>query len=528
MEIIFTKSTLYYQTLRHVKCTQLYHQVYYRLKNRTGKANYNAVAPSVSVLNFQAAIYCQNTFLGHNHFRFLNLEKHFADIDWNFSDYGKLWTYNLNYFEFLNQEQITTEQSLDLIEDFISKRKELKDGLEPYPLSLRGINWIKFFAHKKINDQKINTILYQDYQRLFDTLEYHLLANHLLENGFSLLFGGYYFQDEKIYEKAKEILSTQLKEQILQDGAHYELSPMYHQIILHRVLDALNLVRNNNWKNSELQALLAATAEKMLSWLQNITFKNGQIPYLNDAAPSIAPTTEELVHYAQQLGISGQSLKLRDSGYRKLDIDQLEVVLDVGQIAPSYQPGHSHADNLQFVFNYKDKPILVDMGISTYEKNARRQVERSTSSHNTVTINDQSSSAVWDGFRIAERATTTIHKEKKTLIEASHDGFRNLGVIHKRTFTSAEKGFKIQDVIEGREKEYQAAGYLHFHPDVALELLDGQLRINNNLKLVITGAEAIILEDYQFAEGYNSLKKAKRLVYRFNAACTLNFTTLKA
>ena len=61
------------------------------------------------------------------------------------------------------------------------------------------------------------------------------MGNHLLENGFSLLFGSYYFRDEKLYSKAKEIIKTELREQILDDGAHFELSPMYHSIILHRI-----------------------------------------------------------------------------------------------------------------------------------------------------------------------------------------------------------------------------------------------------------------------------------------------------
>lgn len=524
----YKKLFLYYQTLKYVKFTQLYHQIYYRLKNRLVNKKYNQDSPVVSALKLENGIKYSDSYLGRNQFQFLNLEKEFTFIDWNFSNYGKLWTYNLNYFEFLNQEQITTVQGLDLIKDFISKREDLKDGLEPYPLSLRGINWIKFLSGKKINDQDINTVLYQDYLRLNNNLEYHLLANHLLENGISLLFGSYYLKNEEIYAKAKQILSAQLKEQILQDGAHYELSPMYHQIILHRVLDCLNLVQNNTWKNNELQSLLTSTAEKMTAWLQNISFNNGEIPYLNDAAPGIAPSAAELVAYAHRMGLNIPKLKLKDSGYRRFNFIDLEVIMDVGQIAPSYQPGHSHADNLQFVFNYKDKPILVDTGISTYEKNTRRQVERSTSSHNTVTINDQNSSKVWDGFRVAERATTTIIKETESYVEASHDGFRKLGLIHKRIFLSTEKGLKIKDVIEGRKKEYHSSGYLHFHPDINLKLLDRQLSIDNNLKLEIADAEIIELEEYEFAEAYNTLKKAKRLVYHFKNDCTLNFTTLKA
>ena len=44
-----------------------------------------------------------------------------------------------------------------------------------------------------------------------------------MENGFSLLFGSYYFQNNKFYKKSKTSYS-QLNEQILRDGGHFELS----------------------------------------------------------------------------------------------------------------------------------------------------------------------------------------------------------------------------------------------------------------------------------------------------------------
>ena len=347
---------------------------------------------------------------------------------------GKLWTYNLNYFDFLNQENISKEEGLKLIRNYVSKHSQLKDGLEPYPISLRGINWIKFISKHQIQDAEINNILFNDYLRLADNLEYHLLANHLLENGFSLLFGAYYFQDEKLYKKANTILRNELEEQILNDGAHYELSPMYHQIILHRVLDCLNLVENNPWKDKELFPLLKKKAELMLGWLDAITYKNGDIPLLNDSAKGIAPSSKELFTYAKSLGLKSQDSILSDSGYRKWIKNEMEIVLDLGQIAPSYQPGHSHADSLQFVLNFKNKPIIVDTGISTYEKNDRRQLERSTSSHNTVTINESNSSNVWGGFRVAERAKVTVKQENNSCIEASHDGYSGQGIIHHRKF----------------------------------------------------------------------------------------------
>lgn len=517
------KPQLYFHTLRHIKFIQLYYQVFYRIKNRFFNSSYDSDPDNVQELLFQEGIYYQASYIGKKDFQFLNLNKIFSEIDWNYSANGKLWTYNLNYFEFLNQEKITKEQGLILIQDYHSKRPVLKDGLEPYPISLRGINWIKFLSRFKIKEAVIDKKLNQDYKRLLDNLEYHLLANHLLENGFSLLFGAYYFQDDKIYKEAYKILSEQLGEQILVDGAHYELSPMYHQIILHRVLDCLNLVKNNKWKVDDLQYILNSTAISMLSWLKIITFKNGEIPKLNDSTNGIAPTTAELLKYAEELGIKSTLGTLRDSGYRKWENNEMELVMDVGQIAPSYQPGHSHADNLQFVLNYKSKAIIVDTGISTYEKNARRQLERSTASHNTITVNDLNSSNVWGGFRVAERAVTILLKDELNSITAEHNGYRKLGITHERTFQRREDDFQISDGING-SVEVAAKGHLHLHPNAQFYLNGNSIIINDNLQILFSNSSEIEVEEYMYAEAFNTLKPAKKLVYKFNKSSKITIT----
>lgn len=505
---------LYFRTLKHVKPTQLYHQVYYRLKNRFFSEEFSMKPETVVPLKFQSGLLYPNSYLGSNKFSFLNIQKSFSNIDWNFSENGKLWTYNLNYFEFLNQEKIIQDQGLELIQDYISQKEILKDGLESYPISLRGINWIKFLSNHGIKEAKIDKKLYQDYNRLLDNLEYHLLANHLLENGFSLLFGAYYFQDRTFYKKAKKILTTELEEQILPDGAHYELSPVYHQIILHRVLDCINLVRNNPWQARELEPLLLKKAQLMMGWLAQITFNNGDIPMVNDAAPGIAPATKELVTYASSLKIKKKESVLKESGYRKMYVHDMELMIDVGQIAPNYQPGHSHADSLQFVMTYNDTPVIVDTGISTYEKNERRQLERSTSSHNTVTINNVNSSEVWGGFRVARRAKVTIQKESENSIEASHNGYRKLGLVHKRTFSKSEKHYAVVDEIIGNNN-IEAKGHLHFHPDVHIKISGSKIFLNNNLQIEFSHDVKLEFQDYKFTEGFNKLITAKMLVYSF-------------
>lgn len=505
---------LYFHTLKNIKPTQLYYQVYYRLRKEVWRFNDPKFTPDSQTLKFEETIPSYKSFLRDNQFNFLNKKHRFKEIDWNLSDYGKLWTYNLNYFDYLNQIDISKNEGEYLIKDFIDNKTSLKDSLEPYPISLRIINWTKFLSKHQINDQRIDQQLYSDCIRLTKSLEYHLLANHLLENGFGLLFGAYYFQDEKLYLKAKKIIGIQLLEQILDDGAHYELSPMYHQIILNRVLDSYNLVKSNDWQKDELERVFYITAQKMLSWLDNISFSNGEIPMVNDAAPGITPVSNELFSYAERLDIRYKLEALTDSGYRfYTNKNGFELFFDAGQISPSYQPGHSHADNLNIVLYYKGKPVIIDTGISTYEKNKRRLEERSTAAHNTLTVNNENSSQVWSGFRVGKRAYTSILHETENSIEALHNGYRHYGVEVVRAISVNPEEIVINDSINGGFNSTPITGSLHFAPNTLLNVIDSELIINGDIKLSFKEKQNFKLEDYLFAEGYNKLTPAKKLIY---------------
>ena len=72
------------------------------------------------------------------------------------------------------------------------------------------------------------------------------------------------------------------------------------------------------------------------------------------------------------------------------------------KLGADYQPGHSHSDTFNFELYVQKFPLIVDTGISTYEKNEIRQKERSTLSHNTVMIGDNDQTKVWGGFRVTK------------------------------------------------------------------------------------------------------------------------------
>ncbi|WP_440882035.1 heparinase II/III domain-containing protein [Tenacibaculum sp. C7A-26P2] len=518
-----------YDTIKYLKPVQVYYRLYYLLRNRFYKKSYsNKEIDRVIDLLWSDEVFNNTSYLGANKFEFLNIPVSFnKKINWNYSEFGKLWTYNLNYFDFLNQKNISVDSCLELIKDYINQDSTLLDGKEPYVISLRGINWVKFLSKNTIKDKIIDGTLYHHYEILLDNLEYHLLGNHLLENGFSLLFGGYYFQDEKLLDTARKILKSELEEQILKDGGHYELSPMYHQILLGRLLDCIQLMRRNEQINDRnLLSFLEEKASSMLSWLNNLTYKNGNIPLLNDSSTGIAPASKELFSYAKSLHLNWKNIKLSDSGYRNFKSDIFEVVIDVGDIQPSYQPGHAHSDTFSFELYAQNIPIIVDPGVSTYEKNERRQKERGTHYHNTVQLGNLEQTQVWGGFRVAKRAKVfgVIEDENKVL--AKHDGYKNRGVIHSRQFHLDRNTFSIKDSLEGKSS-LDKKMILHFHPDVKInEISKSQFQLNNLILNLRGQYDKVVIQDYEFSMGFNKTRKGKKIMVFFNRELETRITEI--
>jgi hypothetical protein len=511
---MFKKICTYVYTVKNLKLKQIIYRLYYTIKKKNKSAYINYFPKKSYPLNLQDSLYSNKSYLGASGFSFLNQTHQFREkIDWDYAGYGKLWTYNLNCFEFLHQSEMDKETGIGLIHDFIDQYKNLHIGYDSYPLSLRNIFWIRFITKHSIQDNRIDDFLYTTYKLLMKNLEYHLLGNHLLENAFSLLFGACYFRDIVFYQKAYKLLKSELNEQILPDGSHFELSPMYHQIMLYRLLDSINLLQNNHIFNEQRKLLIFLTKKSisMLRWLNAITFSNGEIPFLNDSAPSIAPSTKQLNQYAIALNlITGEDIvrkgkaNFSESGYRCFKNSIYECILDIGQIGPTYQPGHAHADTFNFVLNVYNVPVIVDTGISTYNHGVTRLQERETAAHNTVTVLGKNSSEVWSSFRVARRANVEILEDQEDTIIAQHDGYKRLGTIHKRQWKFFDRRIEIIDSLAG--KIINGKFYLHIAPEYKPEVKDGVVIINN-IQIVFQNAGMTEVVKTRLPNGYNQFNE---------------------
>ncbi len=423
------------------------------------------------------------------------------------------------------------------------------NGWEPYPQSLRIVNWIKWFLSGNTPEPSWQKSLWQQAAILEQDLEYHLLGNHLFANAKALVFAGSYFIGDdatRWLNKGLSIVDKELVEQILDDGGNFELSPMYHNTILADVLDLINLatanqhpqlrLRVNAWKN---------LAKRMLSWMDSMTHANGDISFFNDSAIGIAPSAAKLNDYAEKLGFTAarcttknptQAITyLKNSGYIKLAVHQQTAFLDVAKVGPDYIPGHAHADTLSFEWSYGKQRVFVNSGTSVYGLGDERLRQRKTEAHNTVVVDGQDSSEVWSGFRVARRAYPSepviSSSEESVSIECSHNGYLRLPgqVIHTRKWLMQTDNFSVFDRLSGTFSTAKAV--YHLHPDVAVKQTDTGITLvlanDEQFELQVTGADTLICNSTWHPEFGISIANKKLILTFKQSEISLNMSRVK-
>jgi len=479
---------------------QFYGRLWFKL--RLAKVDAFAESPSLRERNgqWQSPVAHKSTMLGPCRFNFLSVEHDLPAQDgWNDAALAKLWIYNLHYFEDLNAEGAhgRTAWHVALLQRWVAENPlPSGNGWEPYPTSLRIVNWVKWAMAGNTMPPGCLQSLATQTRWLCKRLEVHLLGNHLFANAKALVFAGLYFEDAEARQwlsKGLDILARELPEQVLPDGGNFERSPMYHAIFLEDLLDLLNIsCAFANQMPTTLVAQWRDASFRMLDWLQGMTHPDGQIALFNDAAFRIAATADDLATYAGRvLGTDavlsglrrrsapcndGCDLRLRqwaDSGYIRLECADAVAILDVAPIGPDYLPGHAHADTLSFELSVFGQRVIVNGGTSRYGLGPERLRERQTLSHSTVEIDGQSSSEVWGGFRVARRAypfDLTVSESPEVLsVACSHDGYKRLQgkPVHRRSWQFSPGHMEVADSVSGGGRPALARYILH--PDVNVE-----------------------------------------------------------
>lgn len=506
-------------TIKYLEIRQIFYFIYYRINiNKLYSIFYfprKNVQNSTMVNNFLV--------LRPGHFRISDekmylLNKEMAETPvWNDRSNGDLWNYNLHYFDYIFHPDYPSELAHKLIESYETSGH----SLAPYPISVRGINWIKYFIVNDYYPQKSISQLRQQYQVLFHSIEYQHNANHLLENALSLYIGGIFFSENKFIRRSSKILRKELHRQFFNDGAHFELSTMYHRIILAHLLDALAISTNNKSpETQDIVELFTFRIKKMVQWLSNLEIDEDIFPEFGDSSNYYGPSFRQIKTYCDKLGVDiPRPPALSDSGNRIIKEKKYTFSYKTSPVSPDCNPGHSHCDMFSFELYCGRQPVIVDTGVSTYENNEHRNFERSTAAHNTVRYGKKEQNQMWGAFRVGKRAKEIKMQEKgSNLNQAYNNSIIVENDHHQRSVICTEKEIQIYDKLLDNPSE---SGYffLHFAPNIKIRLKENIIKTDFCIIQFIDDNNPLSFkqEDYLKAVDFNLREKAQMVIVKFKS-----------
>ncbi|MFM8407294.1 MAG: heparinase II/III family protein, partial [Pirellulaceae bacterium] len=391
-------------------------------------------------------------------------------IDWDADEAPLLWRYHLHYHDWLwwlptRDIEILKQMVSHWIEGHRCSTKAV--GWQPYPLSLRLINWSLLLLEQNRESLQGDAEFWQQLMQSYGDqwrwlerhVEWHLGANHLLENLAALQLGLFYLKLPDSWQaRAKQIeqwLLVECQQQVLPDGVHYERSPMYQL----RVLWLLEVLAPRC--HGVLRRQLEETVERMRKATGLLLHSNDQPALFNDSMQGVYSIPDSVRHRR-----CPGAWALPDAGYYGFHSQDGESLwIDAAPIGPDHQPGHGHADLFTFEWSRQSESLLTDTGVFHYLAGPQRDWDRSTAAHNTVTVDGENSCEVWSSFRVGKRVKPTVldfqFSDRHLTLEASHAGYAP--TMHRRRWHWTPGHLVVHDWLEGAMGR-KAVSHWHLAP----------------------------------------------------------------
>lgn len=403
-------------------------------------------------------------------------------------------------------------------------------------LGLRAISWtwaVALFADPCAEDDEpwlVDLLVGLDRQlrHVERYVSYYFSPNtHLLGEALGLYVTGMALPELRASARraaiGRRILADEVTRQIEADGGHAERSGHYHRYTLDFYSFALAIARLNG---DPVASVFADACHRLARAARVLADESGRLPQLGDddggsllpiARRSVddvrdslaiaavltgdhsllidAPTEEcwwVLGHerFARDLraledaapGAAPHSTALSDTGYYvSRESRGHQLIIDGGPHG-YLNAGHAHADALSLTLTWRDQPLLIDTGTACYTTDpAVRDRFRSTSFHNTLTLDGQSQSCPRGPFHW-ERATDADvrrwHVDREfDYFAGTHAGYAPLAHWRHVLMLHGDLLIVADAVIDGGEtpdaRPHHAAVHWHLHPRWAVDVRRG-------------------------------------------------------
>ncbi|MCH7480087.1 MAG: alginate lyase family protein [Chloroflexi bacterium] len=358
--------------------------------------------------------------------------------------------------------------------------------------------------------------------------------NHLIIEALGLYTAGIVLPDHPEAHKWRAVgwkwFNRALQTQIAPDGAYMQHSANYHRLMLQAALWGAALAKG---RGDELPAKTLTRLAAATHWLQSLVdHDTGRVPNLgpNDGAYILPFTVQPYEDYrpilqAASLAFLGKTVfpdgpwdemmlwfgKLKASDVvtdrpeliHRIEGDDSWAYLRAAKF--SSRPGHAYQLHLDLW--WRGLNIAQDAGTFLYNADPPwDNALAATAVHNTISIagRDQMTRAgkfLWLDWAQAKITATKLDTAGRLIkISAQHNGYRNIGLIHRRSVEyDGVNQWEIVDTLAGKQHIFEAR--LHWLlPDWPWELDGASIRIESPhgwVRLTISAVKNVDMGDIQ-------------------------------
>jgi hypothetical protein len=311
--------------------------------------------------------------------------------------------------------------------------------------------------------------------------------------------------------EAMSRFEEQIRMQLCEEGMQVERASGYHLVCTFCFVQILDLALRNNVRVSDTYR---KNAEKMIDFVVSIMKPHGVYPMLKDADESdvlgerasyglwedinnlnmledhndlrwVLKAGARLFNRPDMLWIATHgekgekptlgSVAMPDSGFCTMrtgwEHEDLYCVFTCGELGVMDQSCvHGNADALSVDISGHGETLLIDPGRYLYE-GPWRVWFKSTSAHNSITVDGQDSSELADEWMFKTKAKSTLHAWSSTdrfdYVDGSHDGFERLAdpVTHRRRIVFVKPHFWLVVDELSAKAQHQFDQYWHLGPE---------------------------------------------------------------
>lgn len=262
------------------------------------------------------------------------------------------------------------------------------------------------------------------------------------------------------------------------DGGHFTRSPHHHLEALAEIIHIRALLAASR---IEVPETLQEAIDRMAPMLRTFRHGDGELALFNSGAAGDRTVIESVLERSASRAKATTSAP--HSGYHRLSARRSTVLFDAGAPVDCVPFVQGHAGTLSFEMSVGPNRLIVNCGSLPNTRNATlAEALRATAAHSTLTVADVHSSDLIAGGGFGERRAANVsarrrEHERNVLVEASHDGYRELfGLMHRRSLYLQQDGLDLrgEDVLDAEQPTGRTFDIrFHLHPDVQVSLLEG-------------------------------------------------------